>query len=503
MELQPYYDVIVIGGGINGCGIAADASGRGLSVLLCEQNDLASATSSMSSKLIHGGLRYLEQFEFKLVHESLKEQSILLRAAPHIVKPLPFILPYHKNLKPYWILRMGLWLYDYLYSSKIIPRSKAIKLNQHEYLNILKPQFQKGFLYYDCQTDDARLVIENALLAQSLGATILTRHKVISSQGNENLWTVSIIDKNTNTKYQSQCRILVNASGPWVNQSLDLWRLPQKQNIQLVKGSHITLPKLYDGNFAFTLQTSDRRVIFTIPYLKDYTLIGTTEKLYNGDPHDVKIDVDEISYLCQEIERYFQKPVSPKQSIWNYSGVRPLSSPTNENLSHISRDYMLDFTKLGAHALLSVYGGKITTYRSLAEKAVNHFKPFFTHQKDAWTEKFILPGGHGNGFKNNFTELKKQYHFISDCTLTRYISTYGSRTEKLLENISNQKDLGLEFAQGFYQHEVDFLIKNEWAKTAEDILWRRTKVGMLSNNFNIDELEQYIHKTTYINGFIK
>lgn len=494
MTIKSYYDVVVMGGGINGCGIAADASGRGLSVLLCEKNDLASATSSMSSKLIHGGLRYLENYEFRLVRESLKERETLLKNAEHLIKPLEFVLPYHQNMRSFMLLRLGLFVYDHLYLKKSLPNSQAISLVNNPRGLMLKSDFSKALSYFDCFTHDSRLVIENALLAQKNQADIRVKHEIISVHANNNLWEIVICNRSDGQILKCQTKILVNAAGPWVNTNLLQNSLTHKFDLKLVKGSHIVVPKFYEGDFAYILQNNDQRVVFVIPYEKDYTLIGTTDCPFTDDPEHVVISEEEKDYLCKIVNQYFNITLKPDDCCWTYSGVRALLDDKNNKLSEVTRDYMLDFS-LNEHGapLLSIYGGKITTYRALAERSVNFFKNIFPDLKKPWTAHAKLPGSELERitFSEFSQKIYQQYSFLAKNLLERYLSLYGTRTQLLLSNINSEKDLGLYFNHGLYEHEIKFLIEHEWVSRVDDLLWRRTKLGLKFNSEEIEKVLQY------------
>ena len=387
-------DLLIIGGGINGTGIAADAAGRGLSVMLCEQGDLASATSSASTKLIHGGLRYLEQFEFKLVHDALKEREILLKKAPHLIHPLAFILPYKKQLRPAWLLQIGLFFYDHLARRLTLPRSQKLNLRQSIEGKPLKKEYETGFRYYDCFCDDARLVIANAQAARDHGATIVTRTRCINTARHKDSWQVELEDLQNNTKITVSAKAVINATGPWVNQTLKtIFDLKPASEIQLVKGSHIVVPKLYDGDHAYILQASDQRVVFTIPFQQQFTLVGTTDVALHHDPTTAKITEEEITYLCQVVNDYFHSAIDPNKIIWSYAGVRPLYGLSSTTPSKISRDYHFEMIDHDHQTpLLSIYGGKITTFRTLAEHALEKLKPYFSNMKESWTATAVLPG---------------------------------------------------------------------------------------------------------------
>ncbi len=495
IESSSILDLLIVGGGINGVGIAAEAASRGLSVGLCEQNDLGSGTSSRSSKLIHGGLRYLEYYEFRLVREALQEREVLLRKAPHIIHPLSFVLPQLPNLKPAWLLRLGLFLYDHLGKRRSLPRSYGIDLRQNPIGQLLQDSFKHAFVYADCQVDDARLVVLNAMFARQYGAQILTHTRVIAVERRNTLWRVQL-QKANGDRFFIETKALVNAAGPWVMSLLHQFHLPAKHQIALVKGSHIVVPKLYDGDFAFILPNTDNRVVFVIPYLQEYSLIGTTELPFHGDPDTATITAEEVSYLCAAVNRYFKQPIRAENIIWHYAGVRPLQAQGDqENLSAISRDYTLEFNNgTEQPPLLSIFGGKITTYRRLANQALNLLKPFFPKAKPPLASDFPLPGGDmpGADFSAFFRQFRQQYPWLPESLSYRYAHNYGTLAATFLQNAASIADLGPHFGAGLYEREVVYLIKNEWAQCAEDILWRRTKLGLQLSAEEVEGLNSAI-----------
>ncbi len=475
-------DLLIIGGGINGSGIAADASGRGLSVILCEKDDLAQATSSASSKLIHGGLRYLEQFNFKLVREALAEREILMNKAPHLVQAINFILPHDKHLRPTWMIRLGLLLYDHLAKRSQLPASKKINLEKDQAGLPLKAQFKTGFRYSDCETDDARLVVANALAARELGATILTQTPCLKASRQGKQWVATLFDKNTGENITVTAKAIVNAAGPWVSEVIhNVLKIDTKSRVTWVKGSHIVVPKLYDGQHAYLLQNPDQRVIFVRPYLDDFTLIGTTDLNYDDDLDHVNITDEETDYLCNSISHYFSQTLERSKIVWCYAGVRPLYSIADVAPSKISRGYHLEINDEAQSApLLSVFGGKLTTFRHLAENALEKLKPYFENMSGDWTATSKLPGG-DLGYPN-FSEFldarEQQYAWLPPSLIKRYAKQYGTRIHKLLINAKNLDDMGKHFGAGLYEREIKYLISNEWAKTCDDIIWRRTKLGL-------------------------
>lgn len=478
MGASEHYDLIVIGGGINGVGIARDAVGRGLSVMLCEADDLASHTSSSSTKLIHGGLRYLEQYEFKLVGKALSEREVLLRAAPHIIWPLRFILPHQKHLRPAWMIRTGLFLYDHLGGRQTLASSHGVKFDQHEAGRPLKREFTKGFAYSDAWVQDARLVVLNAMDARERGATIHTRTRCESARRSADGWTVELRTASGDT-VEATAKGLVNAAGPWAVQFLDdIAAMAHPYALRLIKGSHIVVPKLFDHDYAYIFQQPDGRIVFAIPYEQDFTLIGTTDVEHTGAPGKVEIDPGEIDYLCEAANRYFEKTVSPTDVVWTYSGVRPLLDDKEDNASEITRDYQIQLDTQAA-PLLNVFGGKLTTFRRLAEDAVDQIAPTLGNQAKAWTANgHPLPGGDEARPEKLFDTLKDSHAWLSLPMIRRLVFNYGTRVHQMLGDARHIEDLGEHFGADLYQAEVDYLVAQEWACTAEDILWRRSKLGL-------------------------
>lgn len=476
------YDLVVIGGGINGVAIACDAAGRGLSVLLCEKDDLASQTSSSSTKLIHGGLRYLEQYEFRLVRESLIEREVLLNKAPHIVWPLKLVMPHENTIRPYWMIRAGLFLYDHLGGRKKLPGSHGIRLDKHASGSVLQKQFKRGFVYSDCWVDDARLVVLTALLAQEKAATIKTRTRCVKAQRLKDHWNIHLHNSLNNEQYTVQCKMLINAAGPWVDDiTQNVTKTSVKNNITLIKGSHIVVPKIHTDQYAYILQHNDKRVLFVIPYLDKYSLIGTTDMTFDGDPDNIEITDAEIDYLCSAINRYVKKPISRNDIIWSYSGVRPLKCDDADNPQEISRDYELvvqDDPNLAP--MLSVYGGKITTHRKLAEHAMSLIKTFFPSMGFSWTEKTPLPGGdipdaNFDAFLKNVTKSYPNLPFELIFRLTR---AYGTKIFSILKNAKTTSDLGACYGSNLFEAEVKYLKRTEFIVFSDDVLWRRTKCGL-------------------------
>ena len=475
-------DLLVIGGGINGAGIARDAAGRGLSVVLCEQDDLARATSSASTKLIHGGLRYLEYYEFRLVREALIEREVLLRAAPHIIWPLTFVLPHDKGLRPAWMVRLGLLLYDHLGGRERLPGSRGIDLRRDPVGAPLKEGFAKAFSYADCWVEDSRLVVLNALDAKERGAEVLTRTRCTAVRRDGGLWRARLEPVGGGSVTEVTARALVNAAGPWVTDVLGrVAGVNRREGLRLVKGSHLVVPKLYEGDQAYIFQNEDRRVIFAIPYERDFTLIGTTDLPYEGDPGSVAITPAESDYLCAAIGRYLNTSVTPADAVWSYSGVRPLYDDASENVSAVTRDYVFDIdAPQGEPPLLSIFGGKITTYRKLAEHALAKLLPLLGRQAPSWTRDAVLPGGDlpDADFDRGLAEFRRRYDWLPDALARRYLRAYGTRAERLLAGARGLGDLGEPLGDDLYEAEIDYLVKTEWARRAEDILWRRSKLGL-------------------------
>ncbi len=505
--MEDFSDILIIGGGVNGCGIARDAAGRGLKVTLCEQGDLGQGTSSSSSKLIHGGLRYLEYYEFRLVRKALEEREVLLRAAPHIVHPLRFLLPYHKALRPAWFIRLGLFFYDHLGGRKLLPATKTIQLRNSLYGEALRDKFHKAFEYSDCFVDDARLVVLNAMSARDKGAQIYSRCKVLSARREKECWTIEVYDVATGAKRTLHSKFLINAAGPWVSDIIENKIQVEKQvterendkskvKLRLVKGSHIIVPRIYDHDRAYTFQGGDGRVVFSIPYQEDFTLIGTTDVDYEGDLSRVKISQDEIRYLCDFVGEYFDAPLSPEDVVWQYAGVRPLFDDGTTSAQNTTRDYILDIEGgLNDHAgLLNVIGGKITTYRVLAEDVLEKIKDFFPSMKGEWTSSQTLPGGDidGAGIEAESASIHVKHPGLDKKYIDRLVKSYGSLASSILNGHQKMEALGQHFGGGLYEAEVIYLIENEWAKTAEDILWRRSKLGLRLSNAETESLDLWI-----------
>ena len=466
-------DLLVVGGGINGAGIARDAAGRGLSVLLCEKGDLAGATSSASSKLIHGGLRYLEYYEFRLVREALAEREVLLRLAPHIIWPMRFVLPHDASLRPRWMIRTGLFLYDHLGGRRTLPGTEAVKLRRHRYGTPLQERVTDGFAYSDCWVQDARLVVLNARDAAQRGARVLTRAEVLDARREGGLWQARVRDEGGVREVAA--RALVDAAGPWVVDALRRARVESRAAVRLIKGSHIVVPRLYEGEQAYILQNDDRRIVFVIPYEGRFTLIGTTDVAFDGDPASVAIDPEETAYLCRAVSRWLARPVTPGDVVWSYAGVRPLYDDAAANASAVTRDYVFDLDENGPPAL-SIFGGKITTYRRLAEHAMEKLARFFPGAGGAWTAGAPLPGAAMDA--RHAGELRRLYPFLDAAMADRLLRAYGSDAKMILGDARRPEDLGRDFGYGFTEREIDWLVREEWARSAADILWRRSKLGL-------------------------
>lgn len=481
------FDLAIIGGGINGCGIARDAAGRGLSVLLVEQADMASGTSSASTKLIHGGLRYLEHYAFRLVHEALAEREVLLRAAPHLIRPMRFVLPHHAGLRPWWLIRLGLFLYDHLGGREILPGTRALDLRTDPAGEPLRPEFTRGFEYSDCTVDDARLVVLNARDAAARGADIRTRTSCLGASYADGRWRLTLEGGAT-----AEARVLVNAGGPYVTRILrDVVQEQQPRRIRLVKGSHIVVPRLYNHDRSYIFQNQDGRVCFTIPYDQDFTLIGTTDEDYVGDPASVASTTQEETYLCEAVSGYLRRPVVPSDIVWRYAGVRPLLDDGASKAQEATRDYSLT---LEEPPLLSVFGGKITTYRRLAESAMARLAQYFPAMRGPWTRTAPLPGGDfpWNGVEALRDELSRRYPFLAEPTTHRLVRAYGTLAPEVLGDARSVSDLGGCLGADITRREVDWLVRTEWARTAEDILWRRSKLGLRVSQGDVAALDRYL-----------
>ncbi len=482
------FDLAIIGGGINGAGIARDAAGRGLSVLLVEQGDLAGGTSSASTKLIHGGLRYLEFYEFRLVRESLAEREVLLRSAPHIIWPLRFVLPYRPGGRPWWMLRAGLFLYDHLGGRRLLPPTHTLDLRNDPAGEALQDDIRRGLEYSDCWADDARLVVLLARDAADHGASIRTRTKCEAARAEGDHWVLTLSDG-----IEERAKVLVNAAGPSVSHVLSgVVGLPNSTRIRLVKGSHIVVKRLFAHERCYFLQNPDGRICFAIPYKNDFTLIGTTDLDFDGDPASVSISPDEISYLCDAVSEWFRHRITPADVVWTYAGVRPLRDDGATKAQEATRDYVLEVT--GSPPVLSVFGGKITTFRRLAEAAMERLAPFLPDMKPRWTAGASLPGGDfpWDGFEQLRDELLRRYSFLPIPMATRLTRAYGTKAASLLGDARSLDHLGTRFGADLTEREVAWLTRTEWARTADDILWRRSKLGLRFSPEETIALERHL-----------
>lgn len=474
------YDLLIVGGGVNGCAIARDAAGRGLSVRLVEQGDLACGTSSASTKLIHGGLRYLELYEFRLVHEALAERELLLAAAPHIIRPLKFVLPHEKGLRPVWMLRLGLFLYDHLARRKRLEGSHMAPLAGNDLGRPLREAYRVGFTYADCWVDDARLVVVNALDAAERGASISVGTRFTRAARDGARWVATVVTAQGEERIEA--RALVNAAGPWVSQVLDgALQLRSRKHVRLVKGSHLVVRKMYDGEHAYILQNPDKRIVFAIPYERDFTLIGTTDVPYDGAPGALDISDAETDYLLDSVNHFLRRPLTRAEIVWSYAGLRPLFDDGALAASVVTRDYAFDLDAGDdAPPALSIFGGKITTARRLAEHALDELAPFLPAHGGAWTGQAIFPGGDvgGAGFDAFLARLKRDRPFLADDVALRLARAYGTRVDRFLKDARAMSDLGRDFGCGLTEAEVGYLVAEEWAHTADDILWRRSKMGL-------------------------
>lgn len=474
------YDILVIGGGINGVGIARDAAGRGLKTALCEKDDLASHTSSASSKLIHGGLRYLENYEFKLVRESLGERETLLRAAPHIIWPIRIVLPVEKGMRPAWMLRIGLFIYDNLAKRAVLPPTKTLNLRRAKQGEALQKHLVKGFEYSDCWADDARLVALNAMDASARGADIFTHHECITLQRQDDYWTATLKNDDGITK-NIDAKMIINAAGPWVDKVLgQTGRKGNESGVRLVKGSHIIVKALYDGDHAYLFQSPDGRVIFTMPYENEYSLIGTTEAAWELENGPVIISDAEINYLCGAVNEYFEKQISPADIIWTYAGVRPLYDDKSDNASTVTRDYVFNLDDNNGPPMLSIYGGKLTTYRKLSEHAMDKIKHIFPNMGKTWTKQASLPGGDidFSALPQYKSDMSAQYDWLDTKIVHRMVDAYGTKITQILESKNSIADMGQYYGAGLYEAEIAYMIEYEFAQNMEAVLWRRSKLGL-------------------------
>ncbi|MFL5254546.1 MAG: glycerol-3-phosphate dehydrogenase [Rhodopila sp.] len=494
------YDLAIVGGGINGCGIARDAAGRGWRVFLCDRADLGSGTSSASTKLIHGGLRYLEHYEFRLVREALMEREVLWGIAPHIIRPLRFVLPHHRQLRPAWLLRLGLFLYDHLGGRKRLPPTRTLRLADDPAGAALQPGFTRGFAYSDCWVEDSRLVVLNARDAADRGATIAPRTACVSAERAGGWWQIGLRDAAIERTRTIRARALVNAAGPWVAEVAATVIRAGIPAVRLVQGSHIVVPRLYDHAAAYICQNADGRVLFVIPYERDFTLIGTTDQDFSGDPAEARISTAEIGYLCRSASDYLRRPVTADQVVWSYSGVRPLVDDGSSAPAQATRDYVLDLDAPdGVPALLTVLGGKITTYRRLAEAALARLRPHLPAvpgEAAGWTGRVPLPGGDFpvDGFEALLAATAARFPFVPPTTLRRLLRAYGTRTTQLIGNATCYADMGPVFGADLTGAELRYLMQVEWARTAQDVVWRRSRLGLRMTDAEIAAIDAVMRR---------
>lgn len=503
MQEGSTYDVFVIGGGINGCGIARDAIGRGYSVFLAEMDDFASGTSSKATKLIHGGLRYLEYYEFRLVREALKEREVLWRIAPHIIWPMRFVLPHAPGLRPAWLLRLGLFLYDHIGRRQLLPPTRTLDMQSDPAARLLKPIFRRAFEYSDCWVNDARLVVLNARAAADRGAVISPRTRVVKAERKGDLWDVTAIKNNPGCESHEiriTARLLVNAAGPWVDDVLrETLQHNNAHNVRLVKGSHIVVRKKFEDPRAFFFQNRNRRIIFAIPYENDFTLIGTTDRDYDGDLSAVEITDAEAGYLCDAASEYFAEPVRRADIVWTYAGVRPLFDDHASKAQETTRDYVLRTEGgKGTAPLVNVFGGKLTTYRRLSEHVLEKIGGLIGVKGEPWTTTAALPGGDfpATGFYAKLDKLKGDYPFLDGKHAERLLRLYGRTVWTMLGSAVSHDDLGRHFGHDLYEAELRHLVEHEWAMTAEDVLWRRTKLGLHMSENQEEQLERWLEDYT-------
>ncbi len=488
-------DLFIIGGGVNGCGIARDAAGRGLSVTLVEQDDLASGTSSASSKLIHGGLRYLEHYKFRLVREGLAEREVLLRIAPHLVRPLRFVMPHQPGLRPAWMIRLGLFLYDRLGGKTSLPGSEGVDLAS-QFGTGLKRIFRRGFAYSDCRVDDSRLVVLNALDAARNGARVLTRTTCVEARRDGTHWRITTEDRGTGARRKFRARALVNAAGPWVGEVAEaVAGLAPRDRVRLVKGSHLVVPRLYQGEQAYLLQSADGRIVFVIPFEERFSLVGTTEVALAGAPGPVGVSPEEILYLRRVVATFLERGFENGDIVWSYAGIRPLYDDGSKDLSAVTRDYVIEVDGgKAAPPLLSVFGGKITTYRRLAEQVLDRLRPCFPGMKPAWTSGGILPGGDigPGGMMALIARLVATRPQLPAELLRRLARRHGSEVDGLLGDAREAADLGEDFSGGLYEREVEHFLRREWARSVEDVIWRRSKAGLHMTPEGVAALAKYL-----------
>lgn len=489
------YDVFIAGGGVNGVGVARDAAGRGYSVCLCEMNDFASGTSSSSTKLIHGGLRYLEHYKFRLVQKSLKEREILLNMAPHIICPMRFILPHTKGMRPKWFLRLGLAIYDHLGHRKILPGTSHVNLASQKANSPLKEVFKSGFEYSDCWVNDSRLVILNAVDAASKGATLRNYTKVTNATSSNGLWTISTINSLSNKVEIIKAKSFVNASGPWVDEVLkDSFKIKDSKNVRLVRGSHIVVNKLYDDDKSYICQNKDGRIFFIIPYEDNFTMIGTTDIDHDKSVDQVKISAEEKTYICESASSYLKKEITTKDIVWSYSGVRPLYDDGTSKAQEATRDYVVSAKEYDCSLMINIFGGKITTYRRLSETILEHIENFLGKRGNSWTENSHLPGGQIRvaTLPEFEKKLQKKYNFFTNQIIKRLVRSYGEISFDIFGDAKNLESLGESFSAGLYETEVRYLLENEWARSADDILFRRSKLGLIISKTGLKKLNLFL-----------
>ncbi|MCB1440325.1 MAG: glycerol-3-phosphate dehydrogenase [Nitratireductor sp.] len=495
------FDIFIIGGGINGCGIARDAAGRGYSVMLAEMNDLASGTSSWSTKLVHGGLRYLEHYEFKLVREALEEREVLWALAPHVIHSLRFVLPMEKaarekGTRPAWLIRLGLFLYDHIGGRRLLPATRTLDLRKDIAGKSLKPGFDRAFEYSDCRVDDARLVVLNAMDAMARGAEIAVRSRVVKAERRDKIWLVTLEDTQTGSVSEVRARMLVNAAGPWVDTVIEAaMGRAGTANVRLVQGSHIVVRRKFEHDRAYIFQKPDGRIFFAIPYERDYTLIGTTDRDYSGDPGKAEITPDEINYLCEGASEYFRQPVDAKDIVWAFSGVRPLFDDGASKAQEATREYVIRSEgDTGQAQLVNIFGGKITTYRKLAEHVMEVVEAAIGRKGRPWTHSAKLPGGDFavTDFAKVLAEAKAAWPFLNESEAERLTLAYGTRIQRVLAAATSRAQLGRDFGHGLSEAEVLYLMTNEWARTAEDVLWRRSKLGLKFSKDQANALDEWM-----------
>jgi glycerol-3-phosphate dehydrogenase len=489
------YDLAIIGGGINGCGIARDAAGRGLSVFLAEAGDLGGGTSSASTKLIHGGLRYLEHFAFGQVRNALHERAVLLASAPHIIRPMRFVLPHRRQARPRALIRAGLFLYDHLGGRRLLSGTRQVKLGGDRLGATLQPDCDVGFEYSDCTVDDSRLVILNAIDARTRGADVNPRVRCVVAEREGTVWRLAM-ESRTGERYAVAARVLINAAGPWIGEVLShVVDAHARPPVRLVKGSHIVVPRLYDHDRAYVLRNSDGRFVFVIPFERDFTLIGTTEEDYHGDPAEAAADSAEIAYLIAAVGEYFRRPLFEDDIVWAWSGVRALYDDGASRAKEAMRNYVIDIDAAGSQPpLLTIVGGKLTTYRRLAEDVLDRLTPYLKAGKK-WTAGSPLPGGHfpADGLPDLVRALRAGYPFLSERHAERLVTAYGTRAQTVVSGARAMSDLGRLFGADLTEAEVRYLVAEEWAETADDILWRRTKLGLRFTQEEAAGLETWLH----------